>query len=108
MLAKGRLGVGMSVSNTNRVIYQVPENVVTTATISIVNTGNSDVTVTVYISMTENPLAVETIEYNTVITPGGVLERNCVPMSSNEKVIVRASNSNAAIRVSGFEDHPEE
>ena len=104
MVQKGRLGVSMSVTGTNKEVYQVPADTVTTATISVVNTGSLSATVTIYITNSNSPGAQDTIEFNTVLTPGGVLERTCVPMSEGEKVIVNASNSECAIRISGFED----
>lgn len=103
MATQGVLGRVKTIANQNQVVYTVPAGIVATATISIVNTGTQNATVRLYAAATDVPTVVDAIEYGAVVTPGGVLERSCMPLGQNEKVIVYSTQPDVVVRVSGFE-----
>lgn len=103
MSTQGRLAAVMSTANNPALIYTVPADTVTTATIAAVNTGNTAATVKMYITTASSPGPADAIEFGAVIQPGGVLERSCMPLGAGERLIVEASTSSVAIRVAGFE-----
>ena len=74
-----------------------------TANIRMLNIGTSDDKVKVAVSTSANPTDTDYIEYNaTIAANGGVLERTCVVIGPNEKIIVQATTANVVTRVDGL------
>lgn len=74
-----------------------------TANIRMVNIGANDASVKLAITTSANPSDVDYIEYNAVIAAnGGVLERTCVILGPNEKVVVNATTATVVVRVDGL------
>jgi len=103
-VANGRLGGGVSVNNTNLVVYTVPTTVeFTTLNILISNTSSVDVTMRLSIGLNSIPSLEDFIEYDIIIPAKGSFERTALICSTNEKIIVNADSDALAIRVNGLE-----
>lgn len=103
-MANGRLGSGVSVANTNVVIYTVPVTMeFATITICIVNTGTSDASLKLSLGTTNIPDLDDYIEYDTVLAPKDMLERSCLVCSTGEKVIINSDSNDLVVRVHGLE-----
>lgn len=104
-MANGYLGKSMSSNGNNVVVYTAPANAdFVTATINLCNLGAVDSMVRIAVAPGNTPSPQDYIEYGATIPGnGGILERTCLPVSANERVIVYADSPNIAIRVSGLE-----
>lgn len=102
-MASGRLGVAAPVAATNTSVYTVPAGKVATFNVSIVNTTNTPITVSMAVASTSTPTSSEWIEYGTVIQPNDVLERTALVAAAAEQVVVLGSATGLAVRVHGFE-----
>lgn len=104
MATNGVLGKVKTIANQNQVVYVVPAETVATATISAVNTGNTPARIIIYItSNPSSPDVGDAIEYGAIVSPGGVIERSCMPIGAGENVIINSSVAGVAVRVAGFE-----
>jgi hypothetical protein len=112
-MTKGLLGKATSQANTNVTAYTVP-TVATeyaNASILIANLGNDtpggggvDDTVNVYIASGSGaPSRGDLIDASVTVPLYGSYERTCVLMSPGERVIVKGTTANLAIRVHGLE-----
>lgn len=104
MATNGVLGKVKTIANLNQIVYTVPAKTVSTATISALNTGSANATIRIFITTTpEAPDIGDAIEYGAVITPGGVIERSCMPVGAGESIIIHSTVTGVSIRVAGFE-----
>ena len=102
-MATGILGQAAPAATTNTVIYTVPASTVTVATISIVNTTLTSIAVRLAIA-SGTPTTSEYIEYDTIISASGVLERSGIVMNATEAVVVFSSAVGLAVSVYGYEE----
>jgi len=104
MADNGKLGTVMSSAGTNVTAFGGdPGCSFINASIRMVNIGGTEATVKVAVTTLASPVNYDYIEYGAKIAPdGGVLERTCITLSKDEKIIVNASTSNIAIRVDGL------
>ena len=108
-MASGLLGKAILVANVPTIIYTVPANVeFVTLNINIVNTSTTigdTANVSVAASTLNVPNREDYIEYGVMLTSnGGVLERTGAICSSGEKIVVKSSVSNVAVRIHGIEE----
>lgn len=102
-MATGILGQANPTAGTNTTVYTVPAATTATFNVSVVNTGASSAAVTVALSTSTPPTAAEYIEFQTVLPPGGVLERGGLVAEATKRVIVNCSTSNCSVSVYGYE-----
>lgn len=102
----GSLGKAMTVAGNFATPYTVPATVdFATVNLNLCNKGTTEAKVRIALTSAATPNAQDYIEYDAVIAAnGGVLERTCQLMDTNEKVMVYADSANVAIRVSGLEE----
>lgn len=107
-MSNGALGKVMSVAGQEVTAYTVPSNALfATVTLNLVNTGTEDAKVRISFTTATNPGPLDAIEYDAVIPAnGGTLERTCMLMSANEKVVLFSDKATVALRVSGLEEIP--
>lgn len=103
-MASGRLGISAPAANTNTTIYTVPAGMVATLNISLTNRGTEDAVVDIALATTATPASAEFIEFGVKIPAKGVLERTAIVVGAGERVVVRSSTANCAVRVHGFEE----
>lgn len=103
-MAIKKLGAAAPTAATNTTIYTVPASKGAVATINLVNTGSSTITVRVAISATGTPTSSEWIEYGAQIAASGVLERTGIAMSAAENVVVYTDIATLAVRIHGVEE----
>lgn len=104
-MASGFLGKSLLAANADTKLYTVPASTVTTATVSICNTGtiNLAVRLAVVAAGVTSPAGSDYLEFDVLLSPSGVLERTGIAMSAGEQLFVRAS-APAAARAHGFEE----
>lgn len=103
--AGGLLGSGSTVADTFIMIYEVPTSVsACTATLSICNTNNSPVNVSVAIT-SNAPYAFtpgDYVFYNMPVEPSGIAGMACGALSPGEKVYVKANLVGVGAQLRGF------
>lgn len=107
-MSNGLLGKALS-SSTQSVTPYVVNNTANFATVtaSLVNTGPEDAKVTLAITVAQEPGVEDYIEFEAIIpASGGTLERTCMLMSPNERLIMICDKDTVVIRVTGLEDIP--
>lgn len=104
-MANGLLGKTLTSNGIYVNVYAVPSSVqFATATISLVNMSSAPAKARVAITTADSPGSADFIEYDVDLPAnGGVLERTCIVLSPNEKIMVYADNSNIAVRAFGLE-----
>jgi len=90
-MATGILGSADLSAGVDTNIYQVPASTFTVATINIVNRGVADAIVDIAICDTLTPGLDEYIEFNTQLSPKGVLEKTGIVMQENKYIIVKSN-----------------
>ena len=103
-MATGILGQAAPAATTNTVVYTVPASTITVATINIVNTTALSMLVRLAIASSGTPTTSEYIEYDTIISANGVLERSGIVMNATEAVVVFGSAAGLAVSVYGYEE----
>lgn len=99
----GILGQANPTAGVNATVYTVPGGTFATFNVSVVNTGSSSAAVNLALSASVPPTASEFIEFQTILPPGGVLERGGLVAEATKRVVVNCSTSNCSVSVYGFE-----
>jgi len=102
-MASGILGQSAPSATTNTTVYTVPAGKTATFTVSILNTGSSDITARLAVASTGSPSQSEYLEYEASIPAKGVLERTGIVAEAARLVVVYVSAATAAVSVFGFE-----
>lgn len=102
-MATGILGQSNPAAGANTTVYTVPAATTATFNISVVNTGASSASINVALSASTPPTAAEYIEYQTVLPPGGVLERGGLVAEAAKRVVVNCSTAQCSVSVYGYE-----
>lgn len=103
-MASGKLGNANLSATTNTTIYTVPNLMVSTMNINVVNRTSAAITIRLAISANASPVVAEYIEYDVSIPANGVLERTGLVAGAGENVVAYASASGISVRVHGFEE----
>ena len=101
----GTLGKINIPAATDTPVYTVATGNMSTVSINLVNTS-STVTAKIRIGITTSGslAAADYIEYDTSLTPNGVLERTGIVLGASDIVYVRSDVANVTARVYGFEE----
>lgn len=102
-MANGILGQSAPSATTNTTVYTVPASTTATFTVSILNTGSSDITARLAVATTSSPTQSQYLEYDATIPAKGVLERTGIVAQATRQVVVYVSAATAAVSVFGFE-----
>lgn len=105
-MASGKLGKAALLAAQWTLLYTVPVGTEAAFNFNIVNTGTSQIKVSVAIvDADQSSITVaDYIEYEQVLPPSGVLERTGVVCGSGEKLYVYSDSAGGAVRVHGFEE----
>lgn len=99
----GILGQANPAAGVNTTVYTVPASTTATFNVSIVNTGAYTAAVNVALAASVPPTASEFIEFQTVLPPGGVLERGGLVAETAKRVVVNSTTANCSVSVYGYE-----
>jgi len=102
-MATGRLGIADLSSGIDTVVYTVPSDTFTVATVSIANRTGSAITVRVAVASSASPAAGEYIEYDSTIPANAVLERTGIVLKATENIAVRSSSASVSVVCWGIE-----
>lgn len=104
-MANGLLGKAISTANTNVTVYTAPSSAqYATVNVTAVNIGNTNAKLRLAVTLAASPGNADYIEYDAQIPAnGGVLERTCLVLSPNEKIIIHSDQATVAVRVNGLE-----
>lgn len=107
-MSNGVLGKAMSSDTADVTVYTVPSNAAfATVSLNLLNLGTEDAKVNIAFTTAATPGQVDYIEHEAIIPAnGGSLERTCMLMSPNEKVVLQSDKATVACRVSGLEEIP--
>ena len=100
----GILGQEISVVEAYVEVYSVPIGKTATTIINLVNTGIENTYIKLALSESNTPLTKEHIEYDTMLSPSGILERTGIVLQAGRKVLVYASSSTVVTSVYGYEE----
>lgn len=103
-MSGGKLGGGVSVSNTDVLLYEVPGSVeFATCDLSVVNASGADASLSVYITTSASPGVGDLIEKDTIVPMNGLYLRSCLCLSANERVMIRSDANDLVAQVRGIE-----
>jgi hypothetical protein len=102
-MATGILGNADLAANTNTTVYTVPVDTFAVVSVSICNRTSEPISVRVAASASGTPSNSEFIEFDTVISAFGVLERTGVVLDANRNVVVRSNTASVTVMVFGIE-----
>jgi len=105
-MASGILGKADLALATDTIVYAVPTNPVTVATVnvSLCNRTAAAITVNLAIAAIVTPTTSEYLEFGVSIPANGVLERTGVVISSGDNVVANAAAAGVTCIVTGFEE----
>jgi hypothetical protein len=99
----GILGQSNPLASTNTTVYTVPSSVSATCVLSVVNYGATTSTVTFAIAASSTPAVSEYLEYQTPLSPGGVLERGGLVAQTGKNFVLNCSSNTCSVSIYGFE-----
>lgn len=102
-MATGRLGVADLAAATDTVLYTVPVTTFSVVTVSICNRGASAANIRIAVAASGTPSAAEYIEFDTSLSPKGVLERTGIVLDAGKVLVVRSSAIEVSAVVYGIE-----
>lgn len=101
-MASGTLGQASLAAATNTTVYTATSTP-TTFNVSMTNTTGYSIAVNLAIAAASTPTAGEYIEYQTVLPPGGVLERGGLVCTSGKLIVAYATSAGVSVNVYGYE-----
>lgn len=100
----GLLGKAALAANADTVLYTGAAGRVTTASVSLCNTGSAAVTVRLAVGMGTTAAAGDFLAYELTIPAGGFFERTGIVFGPTENIIVRSSAATVSARAHGFDE----
>jgi len=102
-MATGVFGRFDLVTDTDTVIYTVPENTFSIVTLNICNRSAGTAGINIAISSTQTIEVADYLEFNTQLVPNGVLERSGIVVDGGYSLMVRADVANITAIAYGIE-----
>jgi hypothetical protein len=102
-MATGRLGIADLSSGVDTIVYTVPSDTFTVATVSVANRTGSAITIRMAVAGAGTPAAGEFIEYDSTIPANAVLERTGIVMDAGKNIVVRSSAASVSVVCWGIE-----
>ena len=103
-MASGILGTPSDLAaGTYTVLYTVPASTFAVASVSIINRGNTSLSIRLAISDSNTPTNAEFIEYDSNLDAKGILERTGLVMQAGKQLIVYSSAVNCNAVAFGIE-----
>lgn len=103
-MASGIVGQSALSAATNTTVYTVPASTLATVSVSMTNIGNTEALVRLALASAATPTNSEFIEYDTVLAPKEVLERNGLVLQANERVVAYSDVASVSVTVYGYEE----
>lgn len=102
-MATGTLGQADLAAATNTTVYTVPADTTATISISICNRSGLNRSIRIAISASGTPSDAEYIEYGTLLTGNGTLERTGLVVSANKNIVVYSDDDKVSVNIYGYE-----
>lgn len=102
-MATGILGSGDLSAATLTTLYTVPADTFAVVTVSVCNRGGTASEIRVAAAAADTPTDAEYIEYDSLISANGVLERTGIVLDAGKKIVVRSNAINVSAVVFGIE-----
>jgi hypothetical protein len=102
-MATGRLGTADLAATTNTTVYTCPSSTFAVVTVSVCNRGSTAATIRVAVASSSTPTNAEFIEFDTSLSPKGVLERTGIVMDAGKLLVIRSSAVDVNAVVYGIE-----
>ncbi len=103
-MASGLLGKAALAANTDTVLCTGAAGKITTATVSLCNTGTAAVTARIAVGTGTTAVGSDYLTYELSVPAGGFFERTGIVISAGENIIVRSSAATMAARAHGFDE----
>ena len=102
-MATGRLGIANLAAATNTTVYTCPAATFSVVTINVCNRGTATANIQIAVSSLATPDVAEYIEFDTVLSAKGVLERTGIVLDAGKLLVVRSSAVSVNAVVYGIE-----
>ena len=103
-MASGILGTPAALAaGTYTTLYTVPVDTFAVGSVSIVNRGNTALTVRLAVADASTPTNAEFIEYDSTLAPKAILERTGIVMQAGKLLVVYSSAVNCNAVAFGIE-----
>ena len=102
-MATGRLGTANLSAATNTTVYTCPASTFAVVTVSVCNRGGTTANIQIAVSSTATPGLDEYLEFDTVLSAKGVLERTGIVLDAGKLIVVRSSATSVNAVVYGIE-----
>ncbi len=103
-MANGILGQAAPAAATNTTVYTVPAATTAVVTVSILNTTGYPTAISLAVASTGTPTSSEYLEFQTVLSEYGVLERSGIVANAGERFVVNAVNAGTSVSIYGYEE----
>lgn len=101
-MSTGKIGSADLVANTDTDLTGGGANENMVVNVCLVNRGAAQVKLRVAIGVGANPAVTDYLEFDQVISTGGVLERTGIAVSAGEKIWVRSDTATVSARAHGL------
>lgn len=92
----------ISTTNTDILIYQVPNGQAISFTMNVCNQTAGNVKIGVSMSTNSTPATADYIEWNNIVNPGESFQRPGLVLGSNQYFFVRSDTAGVSVSLFGF------